>query len=252
MRYFSEVERIGKERWVKKHANFLQNLYHETKTVHDYYDEELAPLISKKVALLDAGCGDKGIMDKYKGGNRLSVGIDLSLEAMRRNCSLDQLLKADVRRLPFKDGSFHVVICQWVIEHINEPKVVCREFARVLKPNGDLIIVTNSVSNPVMLISAILPAWIRDRLKEKVFPSEGKEDTFPTYYRCNSKKKFKDILADLGFSKVFYGYSGDISIFLFSRPIFAFALAYERITDLGWFKRFKMHIVAHYRKCASQ
>lgn len=247
MRYFSEEDRIKKESWLKNYPNFLQNLYRKTKTVHDYYDEELAPLISKKTVLLDAGCGEKGIMGKYKGENRLSVGIDLSLETLKRNNFLDQLAKADVKRLPFKDRSFDVVICQWVVEHLKEPKLVYREFARVLKPNGDLIMVTNSIYNPLMFVSAILPTKIRDRLKAKVFPSEIKEDTFPTYYKCNHKKRFEDMLPDLGFSQVFCDYSGDISIFLFSKVFFTLALLYEKITDLKWLNCLKMHIVAHYK-----
>ena len=248
MRYFSDEDRISKEGWIGTYPDFLQNLYHRARTVHDYYDGELAPLINGKAVLLDAGCGEKGIIDKYRGKNRLSVGIDLEFEALKRNASLDKLLSADVAKLPFKDSCFDVVICQWVVEHIKEPGLVYREFARVLKPNGDLIIVTNSVFNPLMLISAILPASIRDRVKERAFASGVKEDTFPTYYRCNSKEKFEDTLTDLGFRGVFSGYSGDISIFLFSKALFTFALLYEKITDVKWLNCFKMHIVAHYKK----
>lgn len=248
MRYFSEEDRIKKESWLKSYPNFLQHLYRKTKTVHDYYDEEVASLISEKTVLLDAGCGEKGIMNKYKGKNRLSVGIDLSLEALKKNDSLDYLLMSGVEKLPFKDEIFDIVICQWVGEHLKEPKLVYKEFARVLKRNGHLIIVTNSVYNPIMFVSAVLPAKTRDKLKEKVFPSEIKEDTFPTYYKCNSKKAFEKVLSDLGFSNVFCGYSGDISIFLFSKFLFILASIYEKITDLKWLNCFKMHIVAHYKK----
>ena len=233
---------------MKNHSKFLQDLYHKTETVHDYYDEQLAPLITEKTVLLDAGCGEKGIMNKYNGRNKLSVGIDLSLDALKRNKSFDHLLNSDVAELPFKDGSFDVVISQWVGEHLKNPKLVYKEFARVLKRNGHLIIVTNSVYNIIMFVSAILPAKFRDKLKKKVFPSEIDEDTFPTYYKCNSKKAFENILSNLGFSKLFCGYSGDISIFLFSKFLFIVAFVYEIITDLNRLNCFKMHIVAHYKK----
>jgi SAM-dependent methyltransferase len=248
MRYFSKEEEIKKEGWLKNYPKSLQNLYHETETVHDYYDEELAPLISKKTVLLDAGCGEKGIMNKYRGQNRLSVGIDLSLRSLKKNNSIDELLISSVEKMPFRDGSFDVVICQWVIEHLENPELVYQEFSRVLKRNGHLIVVTNSVYNGIMLVSAILPIKIRDKLKEKVFPREIKEDTFPTYYRCNSRKAFEKMLYALGFSKHFCGYSGDISIFLFSKFLFVLAIAYEKITDMKWLNCFKMHIIAHYEK----
>jgi ubiquinone/menaquinone biosynthesis C-methylase UbiE len=251
MRYFSEEEKIQNEKWLKNYPNFLQNFYHKTKTAHDDYDEELGPLINEKTVLLDAGCGEKGIMNKYnkyKRENRLAIGVDLSLEALRKNNSLDYLLKSTVEKLPFKDGTFDVVICQWVVEHIKEPKLVFEEFKRVLKESGHLIVVTNSIYNFIMFASAILPAKIRDKMKEKVFPSEIKEGTFPTYYKCNSKNSFKKVLSGLGFSEVFSGYSGDISIFVFSKFLFILALLYEKITDLKWLNCFKMHIVVHYKK----
>ena len=248
MRYFSEQDRIKKENWLRKHGSLLRNLYRKTNTVHDYYDEQLGPLMGEKTVLLDAGCGEKGIMDKYRGKNCLSVGMDLSLEAMACNSALDGYVQSGVEVLPFKDKIFDVVVSQWVMEHIRSPRLVFKEFSRVLKPDGDLIVVTNSVYNPIMLVSAVLPSRMRDNMKEKVFPSEIKEDTFPTYYNCNSKRKFESILSELGFVRRFSGYSGDISIFLFSRFLFALALFYEKITDLPWLNCFKMHIVVHYKK----
>jgi len=248
LRYFSEKEKIQNERWVKNYPKFLQSSYRKTKTVHDYYDEELAPLINKRTVLLDAGCGKKGIMDKYNGRTRFTVGIDLRLEALKVNNSMDYSLKSNVEKLPFRNGSFNVVICQWVGEHLRKPKMVYKEFARVLKENGHLIIVTNSVYSPIMLASAILPSGFRDKAKEKVFPSEIKEDTFPTYYKCNCKKRCEKVLSDLGLSKNFSGYAGDISLFLFSKILFVLILLYEKITDLKRLNFLKLHILVHYKK----
>lgn len=248
MRYFSQEDRIKKEGWLKNYPNFLKNLYHQTKTVHDYYDQELAPLINEKAVLLDAGCGEKGIMDKYQGRTKLAVGVDLSAKALKKNSSLDRLLVSSVEKLPFPDNSFDIIICQWVVEHLKRPDLAFKEFSRVLRENGDLIVVTNSIYNPLMLINALLPVKIRDRLKEKVFPAQIKEDTFPTYYHCNSKKRLNKILSNLGFSLIFCGYCGDVSIFLFSKLLFSLALVYEKVTAPKWLNCFKPHIVVHYKK----
>ena len=45
-------------------------------------------------------------------------------------------VKADILNLPFKDNSFDVVLCNHVLEHIEDDKKAMQELYRVLKPNG--------------------------------------------------------------------------------------------------------------------
>jgi SAM-dependent methyltransferase len=44
--------------------------------------------------------------------------------------------------LPFEVASFDTVVCTEVLEHVPEPAQVVREIARVLKPNGYVILTT--------------------------------------------------------------------------------------------------------------
>lgn len=50
------------------------------------------------------------------------------------------LVRADGRALPFKTGSFDVVISVGVLEHITEPEALVEEMTRVLKPKGTIIL----------------------------------------------------------------------------------------------------------------
>ena len=43
---------------------------------------------------------------------------------------------ADAHKLPFKNNSFHSLVCQAVLEHVQNPKLVVEEMRRVLKSNG--------------------------------------------------------------------------------------------------------------------
>jgi len=45
-------------------------------------------------------------------------------------------VKADILDLPFEDNSFDVVICNHVLEHIEDDKKAMQELYRVLKPKG--------------------------------------------------------------------------------------------------------------------
>lgn len=248
MIYFSEEERIDKEKRINSYPDFVKKWYYSTVTVQECYNKLLAPLIGPETLLLDAGCGKKGIMNLYMRKNKLSVGTDISLQAMKENRSLDCYTVSNLEYIPFKSEIFDVIISAWVIEHIKEPRKIIEGFNRVLKKGGSLILVTNSLYHPMMFPSFLLPERLRDAIKKRLFPPQFDEDTFPTYYKLNSARKMNGTLKDLGFSKAYAGYAGDPTIYLFFRRLFPLALLYERATDIRWFRFLKMHIVGHYIK----
>jgi SAM-dependent methyltransferase len=248
MRYFDKTEKEKKETHLLKHPLCVQQLFKNISTVHDVYDDLLSPYVRSDNVLLDAGCGKKGILDKYKGKLKFAVGCDLSFSAIKQNAAADGRVLANLNGLPFPDGTFDIIISQWALEHIPDPDACFKEFCRVLKPKGGLIIVSNSIHNPLMFFSSIFPEKIRDKIKIRLLPPEIEEDTFPTYYRCNSLKKVEEVIEPIGFKKVYDAYVGDASFFIFSRFLFPFLLLYEKVTDISILRKYKMHIVAHYLK----
>lgn len=248
MRYFDENEKIKKETRLAKYPKFLQRLFNSIPTVHDVYDDVFKKYVCKENVLLDAGCGKKGILNKYKGQFKYAVGMDLSAAAVQQNTSLDSYVLGNLEYIPFPDNTFDIIISQWVVEHMSDPEECFREFYRVLKKGGGLILVTNSIYHPIMFFSSIFPEGFRDKIKNRVLPPEIEEDTFPTYYKCNTLKRIERVLTAIGFTKVFDAYVGDASFFIFSKFLFPFLLVYEKITDLPFLRIFKMHIVIHYIK----
>jgi SAM-dependent methyltransferase len=57
-----------------------------------------------------------------------------------RGDSAWSLASADMTCLPFRDCSFHIVVCSEVLEHIAAWRQAIREAIRVLQPNGHLVI----------------------------------------------------------------------------------------------------------------
>ena len=46
----------------------------------------------------------------------------------------------DISSIPLGNGSFDVVLCSEVLEHVADPAAVVQEFARILKPGGKLML----------------------------------------------------------------------------------------------------------------
>ncbi|MEM4389992.1 MAG: glycosyltransferase [Candidatus Micrarchaeia archaeon] len=92
-------------------------------------------------SVLDVGCGEGVILEKIGAGK--AVGLDLSREALRRaraRVPEARLTYGDAQRLPFRDSSFDAVVCSEIIEHVPKPRRVLEEAARVVKPNGKVIV----------------------------------------------------------------------------------------------------------------
>lgn len=47
---------------------------------------------------------------------------------------------SDIEKIPVKDKSFDVIVCTEVFEHIPEPIQAIREFSRIMKPGGKVLI----------------------------------------------------------------------------------------------------------------
>ncbi len=49
---------------------------------------------------------------------------------------------ADINKLPFKSNSIDAIICESVFEHLADPRIIIEEIFRILKPTGQLYVVT--------------------------------------------------------------------------------------------------------------
>ncbi len=88
--------------------------------------------------VLDAGAGEGQYKDSFR--NHRYVGVDLGVgDAGWNYRRLDAV--ADLRALPFPADSFAGVLNVVTLEHVTDPEQVVREMARVLAPQGRLLLI---------------------------------------------------------------------------------------------------------------
>jgi 2-polyprenyl-3-methyl-5-hydroxy-6-metoxy-1,4-benzoquinol methylase len=91
--------------------------------------------------LLNVGCS-AGIIDECLAPHVKHVtGIDIdapAIEAARLRCKVNnaEFRTGDAMNLDFPDGSFEIVVCSQVYEHVPDPAKMMDEIYRVLVPGG--------------------------------------------------------------------------------------------------------------------
>lgn len=119
--------------------------------------------------ILDAGCGEE-IYTLFLAQRAASLtGVDLSSEYIaiaqelteRLGLRADHLV-CDLAHVPLPEGCFDWVICNSVLEHVDEDVLALQEMRRVLKPQGTLFL-TVDCGDRLLIINFLdrLPRWCK-------------------------------------------------------------------------------------------
>ena len=113
--------------------------------------------------ILDIACGGGELSLKIAEKGCEIYGIDMSENAIKSAKRLAEREKimcefeiGSAEDLPYPDGYFDKAICSSSLEHFKDDIKALKEMHRVLKPNGTVVLTTDSFTYP-----------IRDELKEK-------------------------------------------------------------------------------------
>ncbi len=97
--------------------------------------------------VLDIGCGNGYVLAQYARHGAEVHGIDLTETALRLSRRRFELagLSGEFRRtdgdaVPYPDAHFDIVCSMGVLHHIENPRPILTEIARVLRPGGKLIL----------------------------------------------------------------------------------------------------------------
>jgi ubiquinone/menaquinone biosynthesis C-methylase UbiE len=152
-----------------------------------------------KEKILEAGCstGNFLLLNPKK-----IQGIDFDKESIEicKQKGLNAKVMDVTLKLKFKNESFNAIFCSYLIEHIQNPLFMLKEFKRILKRNGKLVLITND--------------WVRthDKINSNFYDDYTHKTPF-------TKASLERIAFDSGFRNFFVEY----------QP--------KSITGLGWLIR---------------
>lgn len=130
-------------RWVNRNLGGLRS-----------FRRAMAPLLRGSPAslrLLDAGCGSGDVaadLVAWGGGRIAATGLDLKPAHLRQVPKCVATVAGDVRRLPFREPSFDVVICSLFLHHFDGDAVA--EVLRGLYAQARQALVVNDLRRAVV------------------------------------------------------------------------------------------------------
>jgi ubiquinone/menaquinone biosynthesis C-methylase UbiE len=130
---------------------------------------ELLPELREK-RVLEIGCAAGILANALAPYVREYVGIDVTPTAIQFARTLSRQLRqfntrfivADAHELPFPAASFDLLITTETYEHLIEPMRALREFHRVLRPGGHIVITTPTAPNLSDFCMRLLHFFKRD------------------------------------------------------------------------------------------
>jgi SAM-dependent methyltransferase len=119
-----------------------------------------------KTDAFDEACSE-GLFNSLASHADSVISIDIStatLAAAQAHYPALKTAVADVRRLPFEDEIFDVIVSNSTLDHfasLAELKLAIGELHRILRPGGRLLLTLDNPLNPVVALRNALPfAWL--------------------------------------------------------------------------------------------
>lgn len=171
-------------KWIKKTflKKYIEGLNNENE--RKVFIKKTLKSIKKNKIILDAGCGSQQYREycshlKYKSQDFGQYKTDLKKSFFSSNeyysyGELDYI--SDIWDIEEKDNIFDAILCSEVFEHIPYPIETVKEFSRLLKKGGTLILTTPSNSlrhmDPYYFYPGFSDNWFRKILEENNFKIE--------------------------------------------------------------------------------
>ena len=123
---------------------------------------KLLALVGRGKRVLDVGCSSGYLARPLVARGCAVVGLELDPAAAAEARDVcEEVLVGDVEsmELPFEPGSFDVVLCGDLVEHLRDPEAFLARVRPFLKADGRLVLTTPNVANWAMRLGLLAGRW---------------------------------------------------------------------------------------------
>jgi SAM-dependent methyltransferase len=220
-------------------------------TPDEWYEAVLFCLINKDTDWLDVGCGrdlfpsNENLAKTLSSRCRLLIGVDPD-DNINENTVLHKREQCLIEQYN-TEQQFSIITLRMVAEHVANPETTVSALNRLTRVGGRVVIYTVSKWSPASLTAAVTPMAIHHAVKQVLWGSSP-EDTFPTVYRMNTRKKLRQLFSVAGFTEEKFLYLNDCRSFgrwrftlmlelLAERVLRTLGLRYPEICLLGIYRK---------------
>jgi len=179
---------------------------HSLQRVHKLIGDRIA---AKNPRIYEAGGGSISCLpaEILKTGDVTVVDIDE--RQLQRNKYAKTKILGDIQTRDFEPGSFDLIVCYNVIEHLNTPDQAIAKFYQALAPGGLVFIAAPNPESLSGWITKMTPHWIHVLFYRRVLGYKGAGQPgrvpFPTvFHRVVSPAALIDYCRKLGFNVLYF------------------------------------------------
>src|SRR5579859_3387982 len=206
------------------------------------YARLVAELVPDGAVWLDAGCGHQ--VFKLSSGRdeaeivarvQLAIGCDLGWQALLAHRILTARVCADLFFFFKQKTAYEIMTLNYVAEHLEEPEKTFAEMARLLRPEGMLVVLTPNSLGYFVRLTRLGRKFLPDALVRKFIllrEFRSPQDIFPTFYRANTRNDLVRQMEQAGLREVSFRMIKDPAVFSFVAPLAALELLFGRLLSL--------------------
>lgn len=201
----------------------------------DQLEELVRSYVTPSAQVLDLGCGRGGVVELFWRDVKLAAGLDPDAPSLTEYHTPGlPVIRGRGEKLPFVDQSFDLVVCLWVLEHLESPEDVLGEVHRVLRPGGHFVFLTPNLRNPLLLLNRVAKGL--PQLQRRVVPwiyGRVEADTFRVRYRANTERALRALAARSGLEVAELRVISDPTYLALNNLMFRASVVAERLLPRG-------------------